>query len=265
LVVLAVVLLLAVGAIGPLALKAVEAEASWMGTAEGVVTAFYDWYLGSIDLAEGRNPLGERSYRSSKFLSDEFVAEVDSLLDSFDRGGYDPFLMAQDVPTEVEVGAAVVSGRSAQVPVETSFEGHALTVTLDEVGGEWKIVDIDLAPEMVVRSFYLRYLSAIGQDGGARGNPMVDGTFRAFPELSDGFIAEVDEANASFDKGGADPILLAQDVPAEVSVGGTAFTEDGARVTVEMFWGGNPEPTERVITLERIEGTWQIVGVDFGR
>lgn len=260
----AVVLLLAAGPKGLSAVEAVGAGAGSVQTPEEVVTAFYDSYLGAIDLAEGHSPLAERSYRSSEFLSDDFVAEVDNLLDSFERGGYDPFLLAQDVPAEIEVGEAVISGGSVQVPVQTSFEGHALSVTLDQVDGAWKIVDIDPAPEMVVRSFYLQYLSSITGDGTARQNPLTDGTFREFSELSDEFVAEVAETIVSFDKGGADPILLAQDVPVELSVGDAVFAEGGASVTVEMFWGGNSEPSERVVTLERIEDRWQIVGVSFG-
>ena len=264
LVTVAVSVLVAIGLVGPGALYIAKAEASAAVGPEEVVTGFYDWYLRSIDLAEGRSPVAERSYRSSQFLSEGLVAKVDILLDSFERGGYDPFLLAQDVPTEIEVGDALVSGKSAQVPVETGFQGHALSVALEQAHGEWKIIDIDPGPEMVVRSFYQRYLSAVQGDGGARRNPLVDGTFRDFPELSAGFVAEVDERIASFDRGGADPILLAQDVPVEVSIGKGVFKEDGASVTVEMFWGGNSEPSERVVTLERIEDRWQIVGVSFG-
>lgn len=47
-----------------------------------------------------------RAYRLSEFLRDGFVAEVDALLHSLARGGYDPFLPVQDVPVDVAVGEA---------------------------------------------------------------------------------------------------------------------------------------------------------------
>jgi hypothetical protein len=250
---------LAVG--GPAVLYSARAQVSEEGLTEQVVGGFYVGYLESIDLQAGHNPLSERAYRSSEFLSEDFVAEVDALLDSFEHGGYDPFLLAQDVPASVEVGEAVVAGETAQVPVETSFEGHAFLVTLKQVGGAWKIDDVDQMPDVVVASFYNRYLAHIDNDGGAMQNPLVDGFYRDCPELSDAFVAKVDEAIASFDKGGFDPILLAQDVPVKVEVAEAELLGDGARVTVEMFWGGNPTPDERLVTLERIDGCQRIVEV----
>jgi hypothetical protein len=140
LVVLAGVAVVAVG--GPAALYSARAQVTDDVGPEEVVAGFYDEYLGAIDLKAGRNPLVDRSYRSSDFLSEDFVAEVDELLDAFERGGYDPFLLAQDVPESVEVGEAVVSGETAQVLVETSFEGHAFLVTLKCIDGVWKIVEV---------------------------------------------------------------------------------------------------------------------------
>jgi hypothetical protein len=226
---------------------------------EKVVTSFYEEYLGCIDLAAGRNPLVDRAYRSSEFLSEGFVAEVDELLDSFERGACDPFLLAQDVPESVAVGEAVVAGETAQVPVETSFEGHGFLVTLKRIDGVWKIDDVGQMPDVVVESFYSRYLATIDNDGGAMQNPLVDGFYRDCPELSEAFVVTVDEAVASFDRGAFDPILLAQDVPARIAVGEAELLGDGARVTVEMFWGGNPEPSERVVTLRRVDGSLKIV------
>ncbi|MFO7741723.1 MAG: DUF3828 domain-containing protein [Anaerolineae bacterium] len=121
----------------------------------------------------------------------------------------------------------------------------------------------EVLPEEVVTGFYDRYLGYIGHDGEARRNPLVDGFYRDCPELSEAFIAAVDETLASFDKGGFDPILLAQDVPVKVSVQEAEVAGDEARVTVEMFWGGNPESSERVVTLNRIDGHWEIVKVAF--
>jgi hypothetical protein len=120
-------------------------QASTLGPAE-VVDAFYGWYLDYIgDRASDtfRNPLRDGAYRTSPYLAPEFVTTVDELIAGFEHGGYDPFLLAQDIPTEVNVGEAVVTGKTATVPVSTSFAGHHFTVTLAlETDENWLITAI---------------------------------------------------------------------------------------------------------------------------
>jgi hypothetical protein len=252
----------ALAASGPLSVGDAQAQVEEQPLPEQVVSDFYEWYLDSVDPAAGQNPLVDRVYRSSDLLSEEFVAEVDAVLDSFERGGYDPFLLAQDIPASFEVGEAALSDETAYVRVETSFEGHAFLVGLKQVDGVWKINAVDPTPEVVVGGFYDRYLAYIDRDGGAMRNPLVDGFYRECPELSDQFIASVDEALASGFR--ADPILLAQDIPVEVVAGRADPRGDEARVVVEMYWGGNPEPSKRNVTVQRTDGRWQISDVALG-
>ena len=252
LVVAAVVVGLLAAGVGP-------AEATEEVAPEAVVTAFYDWYLGADE--ERQSPLADRAYRASELLSSEFVAEMDALLDSFERGGYDPFLLAQDVPTSLAVGEAVVLGETALVPVETSFEGHGLSVTLKRIDGEWKIDGVSRTPEMVVKDFYEWYVGSFGRDGEMK-NPLVEGAYRERADLSAGFKAEIEGTLASFDKVGYDPILLAQDVPVEVRVGEAEMAGDQAQIAVELFWGGNPTPSERTVTVQLIDGSWKIADVE---
>jgi len=90
-----------------------QEEDTWMianltcgGTPEGQAKAFYAWYLGSIgepSQGEFSSPLADRSYRDSQFLSPAFSSAVDDLLDGTSRGGYDPFLLAQDLPSSFSV------------------------------------------------------------------------------------------------------------------------------------------------------------------
>lgn len=248
--------------VGFLAAGIGSAEATEGLAPDEVVTGFYDWYLGGADADEMRQKaLVDRSYRSSEFLSSEYVAEVDALLDSFERGGYDPFLLAQDVPGSVTVGEAMVSGETAMVPVDTGFEGHGLSVILEQVDGEWKIEGVSRTPEMVVKDFYEWYVGAFRRDGEMH-NPLAEGACRERADLSAGFKAEVEETVASFDKGGYDPILLAQDVPVEVRVGEAEITGGEAQVVVELFWGGNPTPSERTVTVQLVDGEWKIAAVE---
>jgi hypothetical protein len=44
---------------------------------------------------------------------------TDEIIASFDRGGYSPFLCAQDIPDSVTVDEATISGDTASVTVHT--------------------------------------------------------------------------------------------------------------------------------------------------
>jgi len=120
---------------------------------ETVVESFYNWYLGYPG-----NTIVDGAYRSSEYLTTEFVRKVDEIIASFDKGGYDPFLCAQDIPESFTVDKATVSGEEASVVVHeiwnpgTQYESvHNVTVALRMVDGQWKIADvICLAPEPVV-------------------------------------------------------------------------------------------------------------------
>jgi len=118
-----------------------------------------------------------------------------------------------------------------------------------------------MAPDDVVTEFYGGYLDYIGE-GEMRRNPLVDRAYRSSEFLSEDFIAEIDELLASKQLF-FDPILLAQDVPVKVEAGEATVSGGEASVVVAMFWGGNPTPSERIVTLEMVDGEWKIAGVDF--
>jgi hypothetical protein len=111
---------------------------------ESTARAFYTWYLGYIgDRSTGnfRNPMVDRAYRWHPLLSPAFAQKIDELLAEMRQspGGYDPFLLAQDVPSAFSVtpgeteGTAVV--REEFGPGSTQ---HVL-VTFVEEGGRWLI------------------------------------------------------------------------------------------------------------------------------
>ncbi len=124
------------------------------------------------------------------------------------------------------------------------------------------------APEQVTAEFYNWYLGYIRGDGEATSgsmmrNPLVDGAHRDCGYLTDDFVTEIDETLSSFDKGAFDPILLAQDTPVRVDVGTSDIKDDEAVVPVAMYWGGNPTPSERSVTLHKVDGEWKVAGVGF--
>jgi hypothetical protein len=106
-------------------------------TPETVVKSFYNWYAGYPG-----NQLVDGAYRPSEYLTTEFIRKVDEIIASFDKGGYDPFLCAQDIPESFTVDEGVISGKEANVVVHTSFEGHIFTIDLQQVDEQWKIADI---------------------------------------------------------------------------------------------------------------------------
>jgi hypothetical protein len=219
-------------------------------TPEEAVGAFYDWYLAYIgDRASDsfRNPVVDRAYRDSAHLTAGFVQAVDDLLVNWESDyGYfphDPFLCAQDIPTEIAVESVFYNGETANVLVSTSFADHTITLDVQEDEGAWFIDNITCADSAVgtTKAFYTWYLGYIGGQGGAdRRNPLVDGAYRENPYLTEAFVAQVDETLASFDKGGADPILMAQDIPQGFMVE-PGRTENEALVTF-MFFGEDGQP-----------------------
>ena len=70
---------------------------------------------------------------------------MDEIIASLDKGGYDPFLCAQDIPGEFAIEKAVVSGDQASVVVHeiwnpgTQYESiHDVKVALRSVIGSIK-------------------------------------------------------------------------------------------------------------------------------
>jgi hypothetical protein len=230
---------------------------------ETVVNRFYETYLDAVRSGEGPgNVLAEGGYREMAGLHPDWVAQVDALLKQFAEserpGGYDPFVMAQDVPEAIFTEPAVIDGETAYVPVTSSFAGHRFLVTLTRGDGTWLIRQITRQPQQVVTDFYLWY-THLDQ------NPLVTRAYADRRDLTDRFIEEVTTTLESFAsgeiRGGYDPILLAQDRPSEVQVTDADLTAAGARVRVEMFWSGNPQPTMRQVTLVLGSAGWQIDGV----
>jgi hypothetical protein len=110
-----------------------------------VVQSFYDWYL-----SWPGNATAEGAYRASEYLTASFVEKVDQIVASFEGGGYDPFLCAQDIPGDLIVGDEVArSGDVATIVVHqvwnpgTEYETTTqVVVEVEMMDEEWKISNI---------------------------------------------------------------------------------------------------------------------------
>jgi hypothetical protein len=194
---------------------------------ERVAAAFYTWYLDYIgDRASDnfRNPLVDQAYHDAPYLTASFIGHVDELLAEMraqDMGGYDPFLCAQDIPTEMTPDVVFARNGVASVVMRSSFPNHLVTVDLRPEGDSWVISNITCAgnPAGIATAFYTWYLGYIGdRASGDFRNPLVDKAYQGHPLLAESFTQEVGSLLASFDRGGYDPFLLAQDIPTDFSV-----------------------------------------------
>jgi hypothetical protein len=231
---------------------------------EQVVEAFYRWYLSQDSV------LANRSYRDSEYLTATFVQKVDSLLDSFAGGGYDPFLCAQDIPGQVEADKAVIVGNEATIVVHqiwnpgTEYESiRDLTLVLRQVNGAWRIDNILCGgasaaepPEQVVETYYDWYLDYAR----GTGNPLVDGAYRDSAYLTAGLVQKVDSLLDSFAGGGYDPFLCAQDIPESLTAEPVAGTATEASVLVRTSFEGH----EFTVELVLVDGRWLIDDVFCG-
>ncbi|MAT99687.1 MAG: hypothetical protein CL608_21305 [Anaerolineaceae bacterium] len=207
----------------PVTEPAIEPE-----TPDAVVQAFYDWYLayiGDPGSDNFRNPMVDKAYRDAPYLTESFVGHIDELLEAFHSGaygsGYDPFLCAQDIPTEITPDVTFARNDMASVVVRSSFPNQRVTVDLRPDGASWRISNITCAfdPAGAVTAFYTWYLGTIGdRSSDDFRNPLVDGAYRNQPLLAESWVQTVDETLASFEGGGFDPFLLAQDIPQDFSV-----------------------------------------------
>ena len=110
---------------------------------EDVTRRFYAWYLRYA--RDHNSPAVSGAYRDSDLLTADFEQHVDLTLASFSGGGYDPFLLAQDLPESVEVVATRIIGDRATVILASSFPGHRIRVDLAAGDGLWRIDNITFA------------------------------------------------------------------------------------------------------------------------
>lgn len=107
---------------------------------EGTAKGFYTWYLAYIgDPAKEdfRNPLVDKAYRDSGFLTEKFIAELDAL--TANGISADPILMAQDIPHDFSADPGYEDG-TAIVHLQFGSETiRHVKVSMVQELGIWKI------------------------------------------------------------------------------------------------------------------------------
>jgi hypothetical protein len=229
---------------------------------EDVVVEFYTGYLESFgNPAEGtfQSPLADKTYQNNPHLTPSFIGHIDDVLASFEgRGGYDPFLCAQDVPQEVFADGTFIHGEVASVLARTDFSNHFLTLDLYRSGETWQIGNITCgnSPDGTAKAFFTWYLAYIGdRTSDELRNPLVDRAYRESGFLSPEFILELDDLIAEGIP--ADPILMAQDIPQDFSV--DPGTEAGTAIVHLQF---GPDSVRHIkVSLTENGGSWMITGI----
>jgi hypothetical protein len=116
---------------------------------EEVVEGFYDFWM-SYPEEPGGNPISERAYQSRDEVTDDLIAQLDEIIDSFAEGPrYDPVLCSQDFPASLSFKEGERKENTASVIVEQDFYGSPknLMVFLKLVNKDWKIDKIDCLEE----------------------------------------------------------------------------------------------------------------------
>ncbi len=241
-----------------------------------VTQAFYDWYLayvGDRESGQIRNPLVDQAYHDNPLLTPEFIETVDEIIAGFDRGGYDPFLLAQDIPTDMFATWATVSGDAARVTVLRSWgppHMDAIFTHLVYAGDVWLIDDITPVelyesntgtPEGAVQMFYAWYTDAIRR---RFVDDTVDADFHNSDLLTDGFKQHLDEMRAEAEAADPEmglhynPLLCAQDVPYYVTPDRALIDGETAVLIARTSFANHMI----VVDLQKTDAGWLISHVD---
>lgn len=135
-----------------------------------------------------------------------------------------------------------------------TFTKTALTVLLATaaiVGSTYayRSLNTSLDPLETTEKFYQEWLNHAG-------SPLADKLYQDHALLSADFEDKIDEIVAGFDKGGFDPVLLAQDKPQTLTFELSRQSEIGSVVIGEADFGGSQRILK--IDLSNEDGQWQI-------
>lgn len=222
-------------------------DAAALEAVYGFYSSYMDYTWAGPNGERSGNYVVDRAYRSSPFLTDRLIAEVDALLDNADPSegwGDDPFLRARGIPAQIGLEVLTYSRHSATVLVNLYFGSnplpHALAVRLVDERGFWRIDDIrrdDVTPAGSVQSFYDAYLRQV------QITPQVDAATVGCTGA--GYVAALSGRVVR------DPFLLGDGVPSSVDVTLLQATDAEAEVLVMRQFGPEhvPLPLHLVLRL----------------
>lgn len=101
-----------------------------------VTLAFYeDW------LDYETNPLSDKVYQDSPYLTSSLKEEIDQVVASFEYGAFDPVLCAQEKPDQVQVLDTTIQENQAVVLIENSYSGSGKLIEVELINDSknWKI------------------------------------------------------------------------------------------------------------------------------
>lgn len=106
--------------------------------------------------------LDSQNYDNISVWTNNFKDKVQSIVGSFEKGGYDPILCAQDKPENFNVDLLEQQEGSTKVLVTQFFSGQPKTVEviLKKVGGQWLIDDVLCGGENISISVEIQNLVA---------------------------------------------------------------------------------------------------------
>jgi hypothetical protein len=233
------------------------------------VSSFYNWYLDYTapdETGHFSNPLVDRAYRDSPYLTEALIARIDAQLEE-EHIMADPFLCAQDIPEEYRLETAAVSAEASTVLLRQFFAGNPrlynITVELVAEDGDWRLDNIICGDTItsvgVTRAFYDWYLDYTTPDEtGYFNNPLVDKAYREAPYLSAELVEQMDTL-LSDEPIMYDPFLCAQDIPQWYRTEEIDTGADAAQVMVITYFPAFPG--RLLVSLENIAGGWQLVDI----
>ncbi len=239
-------------------------------SADETLMHFYEQY----SLYPG-NPLVTAAYREndslSRYLHPDWIDEVDSILASFESqgGGYDPFVCAQDHPSEFQVEEGDCGERECSLQVRAAFTGsssYSFIVMMVREADKWQVLEVRCSPpeaEPDAEAGVPEILPETPPDANGEWRPYRSERWGFSLELPPGWLAMEDEV---FDRSPNDPVsgyvnLLAGGIPTAVSlVVSEAPLESFRAVFPEPAGGSSSWPgLDQVLVEEHFDGELYLI------
>jgi hypothetical protein len=220
-----------------------------------------------------QSPVAGFDYDPVNYLSYEFYSNIHAALDEQIRSrgpGFDPILLAQDLPVDIQVNEVLKDGDLAKVTVEEYWGGNPLPsiihVYLSRTPGGWRIVDIlpeelgvdNSTPSGAVNAFYAWYLPQTRVSLPGSDIPQPIEMLPESPLVTSEFVRAVHEITKSFsDQAGYDPVICAQDIPPVLWAEAEIADDEQSYVLVQSSFPGY----FLVVELKNVDGAWKIWNV----